>query len=257
MVGRDAGGPGAPGRRGAPPPRVRAPRHGGDAQLPVHRAAHARREHPAAVPAALRPVATCSSPTCSDVSRTPGATGSRSSSRSCGTSAAARRAARTIDIGRADPKQRGYRVDTGLLYHELTHCVDDTMPIFAGLARGSRQRGRGVQLRGARPEGRRARTRSNATSGRSSRTTSGRDLEYWRIPSYGPSAGFFLHFLETYAKTPTGHDWKPYRRLFRDVPIRAGARRTRAVRRAGLRLVPRPGVRRPGLRRPDALPPPA
>ena len=43
---------------------------------------------------------------------------------------------KTIDIGKADPGQRGYRVDVGLLYHELTHCIDDTDPIFEGFREG-------------------------------------------------------------------------------------------------------------------------
>ena len=42
-----------------------------------------------------------------------------------------------IDIGKADPDpKRPVRVDNGLLYHELTHCIDDTKPVFAGFTEG-------------------------------------------------------------------------------------------------------------------------
>ncbi len=41
-----------------------------------------------------------------------------------------------INIGRANPDSRKTHVDTGLLFHELTHCVDDTNPIYAGFREG-------------------------------------------------------------------------------------------------------------------------
>ncbi len=42
-----------------------------------------------------------------------------------------------INIGKAQPHPRSpVRVDNGLLYHELTHCVDDTRPIHAGFREG-------------------------------------------------------------------------------------------------------------------------
>ncbi len=52
-----------------------------------------------------------------------------------------------------------------------------------------------------------------------------RDLEYWRIPNYGPSAGFFLHFATTYGKSGDGYRWELYRRFFRDYrrnPVKDG-----------------------------------
>ncbi len=122
---------------------------------------------------------------------------------------------RTIDIGRADHERRGYRVDTGLLYHELTHCVDDTLPIFAGWREGLANVGAAYSFEalGQKSDELHAFERNLRAF---EQDYLGRDLEYWRIPGYGPSAGFFLHFVETYSRTPTGHDWKPYRRFFRD-----------------------------------------
>ena len=121
---------------------------------------------------------------------------------------------RTIDIGRADPTQRGYRVDTGLLYHELTHCVDDTIPIFAGWREGLANVGAAYSFEALGQKGDELHAFERNLRAFEEDYV-GRDLPYWRIPSYGPSAGFFLHFLETYARTVDGHDWKPYRRLFR------------------------------------------
>ncbi|MCK5940822.1 MAG: hypothetical protein KAI24_02535, partial [Planctomycetes bacterium] len=44
-----------------------------------------------------------------------------------------------------------------------------------------------------------------------------RDLEYWRIPNYGPSAGFLLHFISEHGKAAGGgYEWQRYRKFFRD-----------------------------------------
>ena len=43
-----------------------------------------------------------------------------------------------------------------------------------------------------------------------------RDLEYWRIPNYGPSAGFLLHFIQQYGKDGNDYHWERYRKFFRD-----------------------------------------
>ena len=49
-----------------------------------------------------------------------------------------------------------------------------------------------------------------------------RDLEYWRIPNYGPSAGFFLHFIQEHGKAAGGgYEWQRYRKFFRDYRKRA------------------------------------
>jgi len=131
---------------------------------------------------------------------------------------------RTIDIGRADPDQRGYRVDTGLLYHELTHCVDDTLPIFTGWREGLANVGAAYSFEALGQKGDELHAFARNLEA-FEKDYVGRDLEYWRIPGYGPSAGFFLHFLEAYAKTATGHDWKPYRtffRAYRSAPVHDG-----------------------------------
>lgn len=119
-----------------------------------------------------------------------------------------------IDIGRADPAAKATRVDTGLLYHELTHCVDDTNPIYSGFREGLANFGAAYLFEMLGQEGDTAHAfASNLEAFR--RDYLGRDLAYWRIQDYGPSAGFFLHFADKYARMPGGHDWRPYRRFFR------------------------------------------
>ena len=105
--------------------------------------------------------------------------------------------------GDADPEDTSVRVDTGLYYHELGHCVDDTNPIYGGMREGLadfaaafcyHELGQVAQARAAIGAARRAFLADYLE----------RDLEYWRIPNYGPSAGFFLHFVRTYAKREDG-----------------------------------------------------
>ena len=120
-----------------------------------------------------------------------------------------------VDIGSADPAAKATRVDTGLLYHELTHCVDDTNPVYGGMREGLADFGAAfchMEL-------------GQVAAGRASigmalraflQDYLERDLEYWRIPNYGPSAGFFLHFVTTYGKNGDGYGWERYRRFFRD-----------------------------------------
>jgi hypothetical protein len=131
---------------------------------------------------------------------------------------------KTIDIGNADPTQRGLRTDTGLLYHELTHCVDDTDPIYEGFREGLANFGAAYAFE-ALGQGADQLHAFGSNLEAFRKEYLGRDLEYWRIPNYGPSAGFFLHFVDKYAKRGNGHDWKPYRRFFRDyraAPVRDG-----------------------------------
>lgn len=131
---------------------------------------------------------------------------------------------KTIDIGRADPEQRGYRVDTGLLYHELTHCVDDTSPILAGWREGLANMGAAYTFEALGQAGDDLHA-FNANLNAFLEDYLDRDLAYWRIPGYGPSAGFFLYFVEEYTRTERGHDWKPYRKFFREYrksPMRDG-----------------------------------
>jgi hypothetical protein len=131
---------------------------------------------------------------------------------------------KTIDIGSAKPDQRGYRVDNGLLYHELTHCVDDTDPIFQGFREGLANFGAVYAYEALGQQ-------SDSLHGFETNLEAfeedylARDLEYWRIQNYGPSAGFFLHFLKAYSRRGAGHDWKPYRKFFRryrEAPVRDG-----------------------------------
>ena len=120
-----------------------------------------------------------------------------------------------IDIGRADPNKKKQRVDGGLFYHELAHCVDDTKPIYPGFREGLadfaaafcyHELGQVAQ--------------SRLAFGNAQRAFLGdylnRDLEYWRIPNYGPSAGFLLHFIQKYGKDGNDYHWERYRKFFRD-----------------------------------------
>lgn len=122
---------------------------------------------------------------------------------------------KTIDIGSADPNRTKTEVDTKLLYHELTHCVDDTRPVYAGFREGLADFGAtfvACELGG--------RGRARADIGLHYRAFEQdylrRDLEYWRIPNYGPSAGFLLYFMTEYGKGKHGFEWQRYRKFFRD-----------------------------------------
>ena len=129
-----------------------------------------------------------------------------------------------INIGKADPNRKGVRVDNGLLYHELTHCIDDTNPIFEGFREGLANVGAvyAFEALDQRSDSQHS-FKSNLDQFRTDYLA--RDLEYWRIQNYGPSAGFFLHFLDKYSRQGDGHDWKPYREFFRNyrsAPVRDG-----------------------------------
>ena len=131
-----------------------------------------------------------------------------------------------IDIGNADPSPgRAVRVDTGLFYHELTHCVDDTSPVYGGFHEGLANLGAAFAHEALDQEGDALHSfQSNLAQFK--KYFLERDLEYWRIQNYGPSAGFFLHFVDTYSSGARGaHDWAPLRRFFReyrDAPVRDG-----------------------------------
>lgn len=129
-----------------------------------------------------------------------------------------------IDIGSVDPNDKTRTVDNGLLYHELTHCIDDTIPIFAGFREGLANFGAAYAFEAlGQKEDTQHSFRNNLEA--FEKEYLARDLEYWRIQNYGPSAGFFLWFVDRHAKTKTGHDWKPYRKFFREyrvAPVRDG-----------------------------------
>lgn len=120
-----------------------------------------------------------------------------------------------IDIGNADPAAKNLRVDNGLLYHELTHCVDDTSPIYPGLREGLADFGAAFCMMELGQAGA-GRAAIGAATRAFLQDYLARDLEYWRIPNYGPSAGLLLHFVTTYGKDGEGYRWDKYRRFFRD-----------------------------------------
>ncbi|MFT7678189.1 MAG: hypothetical protein ACI8QC_002175 [Planctomycetota bacterium] len=131
-----------------------------------------------------------------------------------------------IDIGNAqsDP-DKPVRVDTGLLYHELTHCIDDTRPIFAGFREGLANLGAAYAFE-ALDQDSDALHSFDSNLEQFQKYFIDRDLPYWRIQNYGPSAGFFLHFVDEYASlSKARHDWSPLRRFFRayrDAPVHDG-----------------------------------
>ncbi len=136
---------------------------------------------------------------------------------------------KTINIGNADPNRSKQRLDTGLFYHEFSHCVDDTSPIIAGWREGLADFGAvyAFHMIGQKQEASR-RFRSYKQAFQDDYLD--RDLEYWRIPNYAPSAGFFTHFVQKAAKKTKGKlDWSPYRRFFRsyrNISLRDGREQT-------------------------------
>lgn len=131
-----------------------------------------------------------------------------------------------IDIGKADPAPKSpVRVDNGLLYHELTHCIDDTQPIFAGFREGLANMGAAYASEALDQDADALHSfDSNLEEFR--KYFLDRDVAYWRIQNYGPSAGFFLYFEEEYASlSKARHDWSPLRQFFREyreAPVRDG-----------------------------------
>ncbi len=137
-----------------------------------------------------------------------------------------------INIGNANPTSTGYPLDNGLLYHELTHCIDDTNPVLGGWREGLANVGAvyAYEVLGQTTDSLHGFDRNLRDF---EKDYLERDVAYWRINNYGPSAGFFLHFVRKYAQHAKGHDWKPLRGFFRDyreTPVRDG--RTSYVARA-------------------------
>lgn len=120
-----------------------------------------------------------------------------------------------IDIGRAKPDKTNYRVDTGLMYHELTHCVYRFQHGFAGFNEGIANVGAtfsyDVLGQGSSSD---FDMRRNLEAFRNDFVA--RDVDFWRIHKYGPSAGFFLHFIDAYGRKGKRLDWQLYRRFFRE-----------------------------------------
>ena len=131
---------------------------------------------------------------------------------------------KTIDIGKAVPDDKGRRIDNGLLYHELTHCVDDTSPIIRGWREGLANFGAAYAYEALGQT-------SDSLHGFETNLRAfkedylDKDVAYWRMHEYGPSAGFFLHFVEKFAKQGRLHNWRPYRQFFREyraAPLKDG-----------------------------------
>jgi hypothetical protein len=124
-----------------------------------------------------------------------------------------------ITVGDAKPDRKDVRVDNGLYYHELTHCVDDTAPVHdykRGLTEGIANLGalfvadmfageRGVFL--ARSERGRAALRRHHLD---------RENAYWLIPAYEPSEGLLEEILARHAPAASDHaDWPKLGRTLR------------------------------------------
>ncbi|RLB58197.1 MAG: hypothetical protein DRI90_17020, partial [Deltaproteobacteria bacterium] len=119
-----------------------------------------------------------------------------------------------IDIGNAKLDAKKTRLDTGLLYHEFTHCVDDTRPIYGGLREGLADFGASFvfETLGQGP-GKRWTPRTSLDAFKKDYLD--RDLAFWRIPNYAPSAGFLLYFMQQYGREGGAYRWDRYRRFFR------------------------------------------
>ena len=121
-----------------------------------------------------------------------------------------------IDIGRADPRGKAaVLVSTGLYFHELSHCVFDVDPGFAGWVEGIANFGAAFAAEFLRQETD-AWPAATANLDAFRRDFLWREEAYWRMAPYGPSAGWFLHWIDAYGRRPgKGHDWVRYGRLFR------------------------------------------
>ncbi len=135
---------------------------------------------------------------------------------------------KTIDIGSVDIKTKEISVSNFLFFHELCHCLFDTAMIYPGFVEGVANFGAtfaydAIGLRNEAANG------FTGNGGQFTKEYLGRDVRYWRIQNYGPSAGFWLHFIQKYGQTEDGSwDWAKYRtffRLWRRFPL-AGTDRT-------------------------------
>ncbi len=121
---------------------------------------------------------------------------------------------RTIDIGSVDVTQKSPSVSNGLFYHELSHCLFYSGMIYKGMIEGIANFGMTYAFEALGfPQEAKDAIRSNY--GQFEKDFLGRELTYWRIQNYGPSCGFFLHFLMQYGKDGDRLDWAKYRRFFR------------------------------------------
>ncbi len=122
---------------------------------------------------------------------------------------------KTIDIGRVDIKAPSITVSNFLFFHELCHCLFDTAMIYDGFVEGVANFGAtfAYDALGYRNE---AENGFKSNYGQFVKDYLGRDVRFWRIQPYGPSCGFWLHFIQKYGKEPDGlYDWCKYRKFFR------------------------------------------
>lgn len=121
-----------------------------------------------------------------------------------------------IDIGRADPRgKQAILVGSGLFFHELGHCVFVPDPRFPGWMEGIANFAAAFTATFLKQE------TSEGGSWKGDLEAFRRDyLEreeaYWRTAPYGPSAGWFLHWIASRGMRPgRGPDWVRYGRVFR------------------------------------------
>lgn len=122
---------------------------------------------------------------------------------------------KTIDIGSVNIKAKEISVSNFLFFHELCHCLFDTGMIYKGFIEGVANFGATFAYDAM---GYKVESDNNFKSNYDQfvRFYQGRDLSYFRIQNYGPSAGFWLYFAKKYAQDEDGRfDWARYRRFFR------------------------------------------
>lgn len=122
---------------------------------------------------------------------------------------------KTIKIGSVNPKAKDITVSNFLYFHELCHCLFDTAMIWTGFIEGVANFGATMAScsLGHKADGENL-FKSNLEAFK--RDFLGRDEDYFRIQNYGPSCGFWLHWLDKYGKGADGvWDWSLYRKWFR------------------------------------------
>ena len=121
-----------------------------------------------------------------------------------------------IDIGRADPKSKqAVVVGSGLYFHELGHCVFVPDPRFPGWMEGIANFAAAFTASFLRLE-------TDAWHSAKGNLDAflhdylEREEAYWRTAPYGPTAGWFLHWIEAYGRRlGKGYDWVRYGRVLR------------------------------------------
>ncbi|MEK7469039.1 MAG: hypothetical protein AAB074_16820 [Planctomycetota bacterium] len=122
---------------------------------------------------------------------------------------------KTIRAGSINPKQKDITVSNFLYFHELCHCLFDTAMIWTGFVEGVANFGATMAQCSL---GQKAAGEGSFKSNLEAfhRDFLGRDEDFFRIQNYGPSCGFWLHFVDKYGKGADGvWDWSMYRKWFR------------------------------------------